>query len=91
MAASLEAIYMFGDAGSSVRPFLRGGGGLHARRYDPGDIETPANTSVRPGFSAGAGASVLAGSVDVLAGARFTSAPDGGSLGFYIGVALPLR
>jgi hypothetical protein len=91
IAASLEAIYQFGDATSSVRPFVRGGGGLNVRRYDPGDIVTPSNTVARPGLTAGAGASIVAGSIDVLAGARFTTSPDEGFLGIHVGVAVPLR
>jgi hypothetical protein len=91
MAVSLEAIYSFGEAASTMRPFVRAGGGVHVRRYDPGDIPTFGTSATRPGFSAGAGANILAGSVDVIAGARFTGAADGGFLAFHGGLAIPLR
>jgi hypothetical protein len=89
-AVSLEAVYNFGEATSSMRPFVRGGGGLNVRRYDPGEIDTSPNTVIQPGFSAGAGATFVASSVDFIVGARFTTAPDGGFLALFGGVAVPL-
>jgi hypothetical protein len=88
-AVSLEAIYAFGDATGTVRPFVRGGGGLHVRRYDPGDILDNPNTVVRPGLSAAAGVMVPAGSVDFMVGARVTSAPDGGFVAIIGGISVP--
>lgn len=90
-AVSLEAIYAFGDDTSTVRPFVRGGGGLHVRRYDPGNILDNPNTVIRPGLSAAAGVMIPAGSVDFMAGARFTSAPDGGFVAIIGGVSIPIR
>ena len=88
----VEASFTIGDAASMVRPFVRGGGGLHLQRNDPGNIDENPTTDMSLGFGGGAGVNIMAGSVDVMLGARFSTAPGGGGvLGFFAGIALPLR
>jgi hypothetical protein len=90
-ALDLEASLTIGDEASMVRPFVRGGGGFHMQRNDPGDIPDRIITAKGLGFSAGAGVNVMAGPVDVRVGARFSSAPGGGAIGLYGALAIPLR
>lgn len=88
---TLEASYHAGEETAMLRPYVRGGGGLSLRRYEPGDITTQATTLSGVGFSAGAGVNILAGSVDVIVGGRFNSAPDGGFVAAHVGIAIPIR
>lgn len=87
---TLEASYQVGEETAMLRPFVRGGGGLNLRRYEPGDIATQPTTTSGVGFSAGAGAKIMAGSVDVIIGARFSGTTDGGAVALHGGIAIPL-
>jgi hypothetical protein len=85
-----ELSYVVGAAGQLVRPYLRGGGGLHVHRYDPGSIDTNPITDTRAGFTAGAGLNLMVSLVDAMLGARFSSGTDAGFVGFHAGLAFPL-
>jgi hypothetical protein len=84
---------MFGEVGyvtdlaalGPVQPYLRGGGGLHIHRYDPGDIPTQATTLSLGGFSAGAGVTVGFGSAVGFVGGRFMGSASRGFVGLHAG------
>ena len=89
-AVNAEVSYFLTEAGGMVRPFVRGGAGVNIERYEPGDIATVPTSATRFGFTAGLGTNVMAGALDVVVGARFTSTVDGGFLALHAGISIPL-
>jgi hypothetical protein len=89
-AVTAEISYLIGAATSSLRPYIRGGGGVQVHRYDPGDIDTESVTNARIGFSAGAGLSFSLGAANALVGGRLAMGKDGGFVGGHVGVSVPV-
>jgi hypothetical protein len=84
-SVTAEISYLIGEPTSTVRPYIRGGGGVQIHRYDLDD-----NTDVMAGGTAGAGVRFALGGADGMIGARLGMAADGGFVGFHAGVAIPV-
>lgn len=90
---------LFGEVGyvilanssSIVKPYVRAGGGVMLRKYDPGSTGFREESEGKLAFSGGAGLQFLVSSVSLFAGARFVTDADAGYLAFHGGLAFPGR
>lgn len=76
---------------SIVKPYLRAGGGVMFRRYDPGSTAFRETSEGKLAFSGGGGLQLLVSSLSVFAGAHIVSDPDAGYMAFHGGLAFPGR
>lgn len=79
------------SSSSIVKPYVRAGGGMQLRKYDPGSTAFREDSEGKLVFSAGGGLQFLVSSAQLFVGASFVTDADAGYLGFHGGLALPLR
>jgi len=90
---------LFGEVGYTfwaaspriVKPYVRAGGGVQMRKYDPGSTGYREQSDGGLAFSGGGGLEFLVSSAAIIAGAHFVSDADAGVLAFHAGVAFPGR